>query len=98
MLSDPDPREYGELSSEPPSDRYDWMRWCGRLYLAAAVILLIAIIALAGCGSIKCDLLGSDNLRQQCEDQAFAVTYSIPTWCPGCKNDFRTLLDERAAP
>lgn len=96
MLSDPDPREYGELSSEPPSDRYDWMRWGGRLYLAvAALILLIVAITVSGCSSVRCDLLGSDSLRRQCEDQAFAVTiYRVPTWCPGCKNDFRTLLEE----
>ena len=39
-------------------------------------------ILLSGCGSINCDLLGSDSLRDECQDGIMVKVYSIPTWMP----------------
>lgn len=45
---------------------------------------VIGGMLLAGCGSIKCDLIGSDSLRQQCEGNEIIVpVWSWPTWYPG---------------
>lgn len=49
-----------------------------RGFHAAAIMSIL----LSGCGSINCDLLGSDSLRDECQDGIIVKVYSIPTWMP----------------
>lgn len=61
--------------------------------------LVSMAILLSGCGSINCDLLGSDSLRDECQDGIMVKVYSIPTWMPPLpQTSLRELwqADERA--
>jgi hypothetical protein len=82
----PDIDQYDDEFGGPPRPDYTPLK-------VALVIVLIAIVgsALIGCGSIKCDLLGSDSLRNECENGVMVRVYSVPTWTPGQNNTLRSL-------
>ena len=75
--------------------RVDLGKWRGRLFTHTAAIG--TVLLLAACGNISCNLLGSNSLRQQCEDNTIIVPiYTVPDWYPG-QDLGRLWQDDKAA-
>jgi hypothetical protein len=74
--------------------------WGGRVYWTLVILIVIgsAAIMLASCGNVSCDLLGSDRLRDECENGIMVKVYSVPTWIPAQNDTLRSLWqDDEAA-